>query len=96
MARGASCKLAAMAPPQTQTPPTPRPLPSPPPCRLVKTKAVLDAPDYCKSTPLHWASGNGHTETCLALTIFRENRIFKDIVRREVQQMFKERKLIDL
>lgn len=28
--------------------------------------------------------------------IFRENRIFKDIVRREVQQMFKEKKLIDL
>ena len=30
------------------------------------------------------------------ISIFRENRIFKDIVRREVQQMFKERKLIDL
>ena len=30
------------------------------------------------------------------IQIFRENRIFKDIVRREVQQMFKEKKLIDL
>ena len=30
------------------------------------------------------------------ISIFRQNKIFKDIVRREVQQMFKEKKIIDL